>query len=29
MLERPTHKVVLLKESEIRFPDKNAKCQEV
>ena len=28
ILERPIHKVILLKESEIWFPDEDAKCQD-
>ena len=28
ILERPLHKVVLLKESETWFPDEDAKCED-
>ena len=28
MLDHPIHKIVLLKESETRFPDEDAKCQD-
>ena len=28
ILERPIHKIVLLKESEISFPNEDAKCQD-
>ena len=28
ILERPVHKIILLKESEIWFPDEDAKCQD-
>ena len=28
ILERPIHKTVLLKESEIWFPDEDTKCQD-